>query len=100
MLVSILSTRTFDATASVSPQTLTFGKTGRESSLFHCAKPHKDVNGDGLPDLSCRFVTRLAGFQKGDTVGVLRFVDSLGMPREGRDSIATVDQDDPDDLKN
>lgn len=98
-LVAILSTRTFDATKAVVQSSITFGKTGAENSLTSCSKTFKDVNGDGLPDLTCRFALRYAGFQIGNTVGVLRFTDPRGKPYEGRDVIATVWEDDPDDFK-
>ena len=97
--VAILSTRTFDATKAVVQASITFGRTGAESSLTSCSKTFKDVNGDGLPDLTCRFSLRYAGFQMGNTVGVLRFTDTLGKPYEGRDAITTVWEDDPDDFK-
>lgn len=98
--VAILSTRTFDATKAVAQASITFGKTGSESTLVDCAKKFKDVNGDGLTDLTCRFSLRYAGFQAGNTMGVLRFNDTTrGIPYEGRDMITTVLEDDPDDLK-
>jgi WD40 repeat protein len=97
--VAILSTRTFDATKAVVQSSLTFGRTGAENSLASCAKKFKDVNGDGLADLSCRFALRYAGFQMGSSVGVLRFTDTQGKPYEGRDAITTVWEDDPDDFK-
>lgn len=97
--VAILSTRTFDATKAVVQASITFGKTGAENSLTSCSKTFKDVNGDGLPDLTCRFALRYAGFQMGNTVGVLRFTDTRGKPYEGRDAVTTVWEDDPDDFK-
>ena len=97
--VAILSTRTFDATKAVVPASITFGRTGAENSLTSCSKTFKDVNGDGLPDLICRFVLRYAGFQLGNTVGVLRFTNTQGKPYEGRDAVATVSEDNPDDFK-
>jgi hypothetical protein len=99
MMVAILSTRTFDATTAVVQRSLTFGRTGAEASFAYCVTPHKDVNGDEIPDLSCRFSTRLAGFQAQSATGVLRFVDARGIPREGRDSITIVADEDPDDFK-
>ncbi len=100
MKVTILSTRTFDATKAVGQSSITFGRTGSESSLVDCSKKFKDVNGDGLPDLTCRFSLRNAGFQAGNTGGVLRFNDTTrGIPYEGRDTITTVLEDDPDDFK-
>ncbi|MEO5670470.1 MAG: hypothetical protein ABIR26_07235 [Ramlibacter sp.] len=97
--VAILSTRTFDATKTVVQASITFGRTGAESSLVSCSKTFKDVNGDGLPDLTCRFSLRYAGFQMGNNVGVLRFTDIRRRPYEGRDMIATVLEDDLDDFK-
>lgn len=98
--VSILSTRTFDATKAVGQSSITFGRTGSESSLVDCSKTFKDVNGDGLPDLTCRFSLRYAGFQAGSSIGVLRFNDTeRGIPYEGRDTIVTSLKDDPDDFK-
>lgn len=100
MKVAILSTRTFDATKVVSQASMTFGRTGSENSLVDCSKKFKDVNGDGLPDLICRFSLRHAGFQAGNTVGVLRFNDTTrSIPYEGRDTITTVVDDDVDDFK-
>ena len=97
--VAILSTRTFDATTAVVQSTITFGRTGAESSLISCGKTFKDVNGDGLPDLICRFSLRYAGFQMGNTMGILRFTDSRRRPYEGRDLISTVLEADPDEFK-
>jgi Tol biopolymer transport system component len=97
--VSILSTRTFDATTSVVQRGITFGRTGSEASFASCSKQPKDVNGDGIPDLTCRFNLRYAGFQVGDTFAILRFSDAKGKTFEGRDAITTVLEDDPDDLK-
>lgn len=97
--VAILSTRTFDATKAVVQASITFGRTGDESSLTSCSKTFKDVNGDGLPDLTCRFALRYAGFQMGNTVGVLRFTDTRRIPYEGRDAVTTMWEDDPDDFK-
>jgi hypothetical protein len=97
--VAILSTRTFDAPKAVVQSSITFGSTGSENSLTSCSRTFKDVNGDGLPDLTCRFSLRYAGFQKGNTVGVLRFTDTRRRPYEGRDAITTVGDDDPDDFK-
>ncbi|MES2952129.1 MAG: hypothetical protein V4858_26685 [Pseudomonadota bacterium] len=100
MAVSILSTRTFDATKAVAQSSITFGRTGSESSLVDCSKTFKDVNHDGLPDLTCRFSLRYAGFQAGSSLGVLRFNDTeRGIPYEGRDTIVISSEDDPDDFK-
>jgi hypothetical protein len=98
--VAIPSSRTFDATKAVDQSTITFGRTGNEKSLSFCSKKFKDVNNDGLPDLSCRFGLTSAGFQIGNAIGILRFLDVKGIPYEGRDPITIVTEDDPDDFKN
>lgn len=100
IMVAILSTSAFDATKAVARASITFGQTGSENSLVDCAKKFKDVNNDGIADLTCRFSLRHAGFQTGNTMGVLRFNDTeRGIPYEGRDMITTVLEDDPDDFK-
>lgn len=96
--VAILSTKDFDAFAVVDVATLTFGRTGSEASLWRCGKRGKDINGDGLRDLTCRFKISAAGFQPGDSVGILRFKTLDGVPYEGRDSIVTVQNDDDEDI--
>lgn len=98
--VTVLSTRTFDATKAVAQSSITFGRTGSEKSLADCSKTFKDMNSDGLPDLTCRFWLRNADFQAGSTIGVLRFKDAAqGIPYEGRDTIVITSKDDPDDFK-
>lgn len=95
--VAILSSASFDAAQLVVQKSLTFGRTGAESTLVNCDKP-RDVNADGIADLVCRFDLRYADFQAGNTAAVLRFVDIKGRPFEGRDTIITVLTDDPDDF--
>ncbi|UUZ69543.1 hypothetical protein LP416_08880 [Polaromonas sp. P2-4] len=67
--VAILSTRTFDATKAVVQASITFGRTGAEHSLTSCSKTFKDVNGDGIPDLTCRFSLPLRGLPDGQHRG-------------------------------
>lgn len=97
--VAILSTKSFDATKNVNQSTITFGRTGGEQSLSKCAKKYRDVNGDGLPDLRCRFWIKNAGFQGGDKVGILRFLANDGTPYEGRDTVTIVNTEDSDDFQ-
>ncbi len=49
------------STIDQSPTALTFGYTGIEPSLDHCAKGRKDDNGDGYVDLECHFRIALLG---------------------------------------
>lgn len=91
--VAILSTTSFDAPAEVDPQSLRFGRTGEEDSLLRHQKwgtPQiriEDVNGDGLLDLVASFRINAAGFQQGDTEGVLRGQTLEGHAIEGRDDV-------------
>lgn len=96
--VAILSNKSIDVTKMLDQATLTFGRTGDEKSLAQCEKKTKDVNLDGLPDLTCRFMVSNTGFQAGDGFGILRFNDINGAPYEGRDTIIIGDKDDPDDF--
>jgi probable HAF family extracellular repeat protein len=89
--VAILSTPDFDAPSQVDPKTLTFGTMGYEQSFASCNRKLKDVDRDGSKDdLICNFYTQLAGFQCGDTEGVLRGKTKDGSPIEGRDSVRVV----------
>ena len=85
--VAILSTADIDAPAEVDRTSLTFGRTGDEQSLASCSTLVQDVNWDGLPDLVCRFKTRLTQFKIGDTVGVLKGQTLDGALIEGSDAV-------------
>lgn len=88
--VAVLSTDDFDAPSQLDVNSLTFGKTGDEQSLDHCAKIDLDVNDDDLFDLICVFRSNLTGFQIGDTEGILKGRTLDGIPIEGRDSVWVV----------
>jgi len=80
----------FDAPSDVMIPLLTFGRSGNEQSLSGCGQGGEDVNEDGLADLVCHFLTRLTGFQAGDTEGILKGVTIEGTPIEGSDSVRIV----------
>jgi hypothetical protein len=93
--VAILSSETFDAPSQVAPLTLTFGRTGDEKSLsIHKKETAQcdvwDVSADGLADLVCAFLTEYAGFQPGDSEGILKGMTVDGVPFEARDSVRVV----------
>lgn len=88
--VATLSTDGFSAPTEVDEATLTFGRTGDEESLDRCLRHAIDVNHDGRPDLVCFFRNESAGFQAGDTEGVLKGKTIDGIPLEGRDSILVL----------
>jgi uncharacterized delta-60 repeat protein len=87
VLVAILSSPEFDAPSRIDRASLTFGRSGDESSLAFCLKRGVDVNHDGLPDLLCQFYFQRAGFQVGDIVGILRGQTQDGIPIEGYDAV-------------
>jgi len=57
---AILDVSTIDRSRT-GPNALTFGYTGNEQSLDHCAQGRKDDDGDGYPDLECHFRIPLLG---------------------------------------
>ncbi len=88
--LAILSTSTFDSPSIVDRNSLTFGRTGDETSPAFCTRSVEDVNGDGLLDLVCHFTTQLTGFMPGDTEGVLRGQLLDGTLFEGKDSVRII----------
>lgn len=89
--VAILSTPSFDAPARVGPTSLTFGKTGEESSLVRCNARGEDVNGDGLRDLVCHFGVSQLGLAAGDTEAVVNGELVLGGSIRGSDAVRVRD---------
>lgn len=57
---AILDVSTIDQSRT-GPNALTFGYTGNEPSLDHCARGRKDDDGDGYADLECHFRIPLLG---------------------------------------
>lgn len=88
--VAILSSAEFDAPGKVDEGSLTFGGTGDEQSLDFCLGRGVDMNGDGRSDLTCVFRTRAAGFEPGDSEGVLKGETLDGVPIVGRDMIRVI----------
>jgi hypothetical protein len=83
--VAILSTATFDA-AAIDRASLTFGRTGNESSLKVCEKT-RDVNRDRLTDLVCTFKVRATGLTKGDRTATLKGRTGDGRSIIGQDAV-------------
>jgi len=88
--VAILSEGTFYAPSEVDVASLTFGRVGDEGSLRGCDSSAKDVNDDGLLDLTCYFDSTTADFRSGDTEGVLRGQTVGGLMIKGTDSVRIV----------
>ncbi len=88
--VAILSSAEFDAPGEVDEGSLSFGGTGDEASLDFCLGRGVDMNRDGRSDLICVFRTRAAGFEPGDSEGVLKGETLDGVPIEGRDAVIIV----------
>lgn len=87
--VAILSTPDFDAVREVvvGDDTPRFGATGYEDSLVGCAAGGEDVDGNGLPDLVCRFDTARAGLNCQTTLGRMSGTLQDGTPWEGQDAV-------------
>ena len=88
--VAILSHAGFDALSRVDRASLTFGRSGNETSLASCARAGEDVNGDGFADLVCQFYAQKTGFQVGDLAGILRGRTVDQMPIKGRDAVRVL----------
>ena len=88
--VAILSAPDFNAPQLVDRTSLTFGHTGDEQSLSFCNEGSEDVNGDGLPDLVCHFKTQVAGFQSGDSFGIVNGRTTDGSLFTAKDSVRIV----------
>ena len=91
--VAILSTPTFNAPEQVDRTSLTFGRSGSETSLAFCSQGGEDVNGDGRLDLLCHFYTQQTGFQPDDTEGILKGQTVEAIPVEGRDAVRVMGED-------
>jgi hypothetical protein len=85
--VAILSSPTFDAFEMTDQGSLTFGRTGEEASMVFCSPWALDANSDGYADLLCFFRTSAAGFQCGDTQGILRGATGDGTSLEGKGTV-------------
>ena len=89
--VAILSTEDFDAPRQIDQGSLTFGATGNEQSLSFCNHRPKDRKRDGLnDDLVCHFYIETAGFNCGDTEGILKGKTLDGVVIEGKDLVKII----------
>ena len=88
--VAILSKSGFDAPKLIERDSLTFGHNGDENSLAFCSPLAIDVNRDKARDLLCFFYSGKAGFQCGDTEGILMGETKDGTPIEGSDLVKIV----------
>ncbi len=95
--VAILSGATFDAFSEIDAASLAFGRTGEEASLESCKTAPMDVNGDGIPDLVCRFRSKATGLLIGDTQGVLKGRTLTGVTIKGTDSVRVVESEEDDE---
>jgi len=96
--VAILSSAEFDAPAEVDRASLTFGSSRAEAGVAGRGRPGaqrpacaaEDVNRDGRTDLLCRFETRAAGFERGDTEGTVKGETLEGVQLTGTDAVVVV----------
>ncbi len=85
--VAILSSPTFNALTMVDRTSLTFGRTGNETSLAFCHDSDEDEWQVGRLGLVCHFSVQTAGFQPTDTIGVLKGKTVTGTSFRATDSI-------------
>jgi probable HAF family extracellular repeat protein len=88
--VAVLSGSAFDAVSTMDLGAITFGRTGDEDSMAFCSPWDWDVNADGYQDLVCLFWVRKAGFECGDTGGILKGMTLDGATLEGRDAVKVI----------
>jgi hypothetical protein len=88
--VAVLGDAGLDVATDLDPASLTFGRTGNETSLAFCDKTPADVNGDGFPDLLCHFETETSAFLAHDTQAVLKGMTRTGTRIRGSDAIRIV----------
>ncbi len=85
--VAILGEAGFDV-AKIDQSSLTFGAYGDEKTLRKCKRRLRDVNGDGVPDLVCKFRLRDTGFDADSTDAVLKGRTKGGKQFHGKDRIS------------
>jgi hypothetical protein len=88
--VTILSSKNFNAPGKVDQHSLTFGPTGGEKSFAFCDRLNLDINRDRNRDLTCYFLKEYAGFECGDTKGILKGKTLDGIFIEGKDSVKVI----------
>ena len=86
--VALLGSSEFTV-ADVDVDTLTFGHSGDEDSLWKCNKP-SDVNGDAYPDMMCHFENSQAGWDGYEDEAILKGELDDGRRFEGRDWLKVV----------
>jgi hypothetical protein len=88
--VAILSNPDLDATSEIDRTSITFGHTGDEDSLAYCFNRARDINKDGIEDLTCLIRTSDTGFEVGDTVGILKCETLDGILIQGSDLVRII----------
>jgi len=88
--VALLSSSEFDP-LTVNQDSLTFGATGKESTLQRCNKDNVDLNGDGMPDLVCHFDNGASSFDEDSVEGIVMGTFGTGRRMfEGRGLLKVV----------
>ena len=87
--VTILSSPTFSSPDEVDVTSLTFGRTGNEPSFASAVKNSRDIDGDGLPDLTVMFYVQLTGIETDNATVTLKGMTSNNIRLEGVATIQT-----------
>lgn len=90
--VAILSASDFIVADELDVSSITFGKTGDESSMHYRGNGREncsaqDVNEDGYTDLVCHFVRAQTGLEPGDTEVILKGMTHGGMAVSATDEV-------------
>jgi hypothetical protein len=88
--VAILGSAAFAPAIVLNRQSVTFGRTGAETSLSGCTGNGEDVNGDGYRDLVCHFNTQQLGLHVGDVEAILRGKTNAGVAFESRGPVRVI----------
>jgi hypothetical protein len=104
--VAILSSEDFDA-MQINVGSLTFGRSGNETSLEKCFPKGVDVNRDGRRDMVCLFAIKPANFEPNDVVGIIKGSTTAATQFQGRGLLKVIElrksrrhRGDNDDWKN
>jgi hypothetical protein len=88
--VAMLSTKDFNAPATINRRSLTFGATGDEKSLVSCDRWQWDINHDKRSDLLCYFQKQKMAFALGNTQAILKGTTVQGTAIQGIHSVRIV----------
>lgn len=85
--VALLSSALVDSPSQIDRESIRFGKSGSENSLYRCAERVRDVDRDGRADLTCVFLFERTGLTRDDVRARLTARTHQGTALRGIDAI-------------